>query len=86
MQLRQWSTSLLPDYWLLRSHPDGRDVRPRAALAPMGKLRVAFLLGPIYATKNSATGELKGVAIDLGEELARRLGCRQPSPTHASAT
>jgi polar amino acid transport system substrate-binding protein len=47
---------------------------PKTALAPTGKLRVAFLLGPIYATRNSATGELKGVAIDLGQELARRIG------------
>ena len=46
----------------------------RQALAPTGKLRGAFLLSPIYATKDSATGELKGVAIDLGQALARRIG------------
>ncbi|MBT2324648.1 transporter substrate-binding domain-containing protein [Variovorax paradoxus] len=46
----------------------------RTATAPTGTLRVAFLLGPIYATKDSATGELKGVAVDLGKELARRVG------------
>jgi len=46
----------------------------RAAVAPMGKLRVAFLSAPIYATKDSATGELRGVAVDLGKELARRVG------------
>lgn len=45
-----------------------------AAVAPTGKLRVAFLSAPIYATKDSATGELKGVAVDLGKELARRVG------------
>ncbi|MGH8618674.1 MAG: transporter substrate-binding domain-containing protein [Burkholderiales bacterium] len=39
---------------------------------PTGKLRVAFLSAPIYATKDPATGELKGVAITLGRELARR--------------
>ena len=44
------------------------------ALAPTGKLRIAFLLGPIYATKDPATGELKGVAVDLGKDLARRVG------------
>ena len=44
------------------------------ALAPTGKLRVAFLLGPIHATKDLATGELKGVAVDLGKDLARRVG------------
>ena len=46
----------------------------KAAMAPTGKLRVAFLLVPLYATKDSATGELKGVAVDLGKELARRVG------------
>ncbi len=46
----------------------------RAALAPTGKLRVAFISAAIYATKDPATGELKGVAVDLGKELARRVG------------
>jgi polar amino acid transport system substrate-binding protein len=46
----------------------------RQALAPSGQLRVAFLSGVLYATKEPATGELKGVAVDLGEELARRVG------------
>lgn len=45
----------------------------RAALAPTGKLRVAFLSAPIYATKDVATGEFKGVAVDLGKELAQRV-------------
>ncbi len=46
----------------------------RQALAPTGKLRVAFLSAPIYAIKDPTTGELKGVAVDLGKELARRVG------------
>ena len=46
----------------------------RQALAPTGKLRVAVLVAAIYATRDSATGELKGVAVDLGKELARRVG------------
>ena len=46
----------------------------RQALAPTGKLRVAFFLAPLYAIKDPATGELKGVAVDLGTELARRVG------------
>lgn len=45
----------------------------KAALAPTGTLRVAFLLAPVYATKDPSTGELKGVAVDLGKELARQL-------------
>jgi polar amino acid transport system substrate-binding protein len=52
----------------------GASSETRAAVAPTGKLRVAFLSVPIYATKDPATGELKGVAIDLGKELARRVG------------
>jgi polar amino acid transport system substrate-binding protein len=46
----------------------------RQALAPTGHLRVAFLSGPLYARKDPTTGELKGVAVDLGRELARRVG------------
>ena len=46
----------------------------RAALAPTGKLRVAIFSAPIFAIKDPATGELKGVAVDLGKDLARRIG------------
>ena len=46
----------------------------RQALAPTGKLRVAFVSAVIFAIKDPATGELKGVAVDLGKELARRVG------------
>ena len=46
----------------------------RQALAPTGQLRVAFLSGVLYATKDTTTGELKGVAVDLGREVARRMG------------
>lgn len=53
-------------------------VRPDAAvveaLAPQGKLRTAFLAGPIYATADPSTGRYRGVAVDLGEALARQLG------------
>lgn len=47
----------------------------RQALAPTGKLRVALQLGnPLNVVRDSASGEMKGVAFDLGKELARRLG------------
>lgn len=46
----------------------------QAAVAPTGKLRVAFLSAVIYGMKDSATGEVKGMAVDLGKELARRVG------------
>jgi polar amino acid transport system substrate-binding protein len=45
------------------------------ALAPTGKLRVGLLDGDAtQAIKDSASGELKGVGFDLGDDLARRLG------------
>jgi polar amino acid transport system substrate-binding protein len=62
----------------------GAGSEPSTAVAPTGKLRVAFLLGPIYATKDSATGQLKGVAIDLGQELARRMGVPFEAVSYAS--
>ena len=46
-----------------------------AALAPSGTLRAAINFGnPILATKNAATGEARGVSVDLARELGRRLG------------
>ena len=53
------------------------DITPavRADLAPTGKLRAAINYGNfILATKDKATGESRGVAIDLTQEIARRLG------------
>lgn len=47
----------------------------RTALAPEGRLRAGINYGNfILATKDTATGESRGVAIDLTRELARRLG------------
>src|SRR5687768_4784842 len=44
-------------------------------IAPTGKLRVGFLsTTPLHATKDPSSGEFKGVAVDLGKELARRIG------------
>jgi len=53
------------------------DITPvvRADLAPTGKLRAAINYGNfILATKDRATGESRGVAIDLAQEVGRRLG------------
>jgi polar amino acid transport system substrate-binding protein len=50
------------------------DETARAALAPTGKLRVAFFSAPIYGVKDPATGNLKGLGIDLGSGLAKSLG------------
>jgi polar amino acid transport system substrate-binding protein len=46
-----------------------------ADLAPTGKLRAAINFGnPVLAGKDPATGEARGVSIDLSRELAARLG------------
>ncbi|MDR0226641.1 MAG: ABC transporter substrate-binding protein [Burkholderiaceae bacterium] len=51
----------------------GRDIT--AALAPTGRLRASINLGnPVLAGRDSATGALQGVSIDLAQELGRRLG------------
>jgi len=52
-------------------------MRPAAVadLAPTGKLRAAINFGnPVLASKDAATGEAKGVSVDLARELAQRLG------------
>lgn len=47
----------------------------RAELAPHGKLRAGMNLGnTLFTTKDAATGELRGVSVDLMQELAARLG------------
>jgi len=53
------------------------DITPavRADLAPTGKLRAGINYGNfILAIKDRATGESSGVAVDLLQDLARRLG------------
>ncbi len=45
------------------------------SLAPSGKLRAAINFGnPILASRDAATGEARGVSVDLARELSRRLG------------
>jgi polar amino acid transport system substrate-binding protein len=44
-------------------------------LAPTGKIRAAINFGnPILATKDPATGQARGVSVDLARELGRRVG------------
>jgi polar amino acid transport system substrate-binding protein len=46
----------------------------RAVLAPKGKLRVgAFPGSPLSIARDRGTGEIHGLSIDLGKELAKRL-------------
>lgn len=47
----------------------------RAEFAPTGKLRAAINYGnPVLAARDAASGELRGVTVDLAHELGRRLG------------
>ena len=47
-------------------------------LIPTGKLRVAIAIAPapsaFYAVKDATTGKFRGVSVDLGAALARKLG------------
>jgi polar amino acid transport system substrate-binding protein len=47
-------------------------------LIPTGKLRVAIAIAPapsaLYAVRDSTTGKFRGVTVDLGAALARKLG------------
>jgi polar amino acid transport system substrate-binding protein len=54
---------------------DAAGAAVRAALAPSGTLRAAINFGnAVLAAKDEATGEARGVSVDLARELARRLG------------
>lgn len=76
MRIRDWLSAAVVG--LLVGGCAGMQTAPnpetKAAVAPTGKLRVAFVSAVIFATKDPATGEFKGVAVDLGKELARRVG------------
>lgn len=76
MRVRDWITAGIVGIVISGCAGMQSELSPetRAAMAPTGKLRVAFLLVPIYAGKDPASGDLKGVAVDLGKELARRVG------------
>lgn len=55
------------------SHAPSPEVRQ--ALAPTGKLRVGVYPGsPFSLMRDPATGETRGVAVEVGREFARRLG------------
>jgi polar amino acid transport system substrate-binding protein len=50
-------------------------VEARQALAPTGTLRVALqLANPLNVTQAAPSAEMTGVGLDLGKELAQRLG------------
>jgi len=77
MRIASWLTAALAGLLLAGCagmQPAAPSAEVRAALAPSGTLRVAFVTALIYASKDPATGELKGMAVDMGRELARRAG------------
>jgi len=53
-------------------------VAPTTDVAPKGSLRVAIAVGPaasaFWATRDSATGDARGVTVELGKAAAARLG------------
>ena len=63
-------------------HPDAA-----ALLAPTGRLRASINLGnPILAGNDPATGEPRGVSVDLARALAQRLGVPLDLVTFPAAT
>lgn len=83
MKMRIWSVALISGLFILASvgAQGASDAEAKAALAPTGTLRVAFFSAPIYGVKDDETGKLKGLGIDLGSELAKRLGVPfEPTP------
>ena len=58
----------------------------RAELAPSGTLRAAINFGnPVLATQDVATGEARGVSVDLARELGKRLGIPVEFVTYTAA-
>jgi polar amino acid transport system substrate-binding protein len=58
----------------------------RSELAPSGKLRAAINFGnPVLAQKDQASGEPRGVSVDMALELGQRLGAPVEFVTYDSA-
>lgn len=56
------------------SSPQSGSDSPFADIKSSGKLRVGMGLVPTFALKDAKTGELRGMAVELGRALAERLG------------
>ena len=73
----RWLTSMCVAALLAACAGVGTGPAPEArqALAPTGKLRMGLQVGNVLnVTRDPVTGEMKGIAFDMGQELARRLG------------
>ena len=83
--LRTWSTVLaLSLVSGCMTSPKVPDVA-RSELAPTGKLRAGMNLGnALFTTKDAATGELRGVSVDVMRELASRLAVPVEFVVHAT--
>jgi polar amino acid transport system substrate-binding protein len=55
-----------------------------ADIQSRGRVRIGIGLVPTFATKDPATGELRGIAIELGRALAERLGVELVPVTYPS--
>jgi polar amino acid transport system substrate-binding protein len=77
--VKWWLVLVLALVSACASIPDVRTAAARKELAPTGTLRVGVVIAPVaanpfFATKDPATGKRRGVTIDLGAELAQKLG------------
>jgi len=81
------STAALVVSPLLCACATAGSVRPETKeIAPKGSLRAAINFGnPVLAQKDPATGEPRGVSVDLSRELGRRLGVPVELVTYQSA-
>jgi len=74
MFARTWLAVSLVVALVACATPPALSPQARGELAPSGKLRAAINYGnPVLARKDGASGELRGVTVDLSRELARRL-------------
>jgi polar amino acid transport system substrate-binding protein len=84
--VRQAAIFLLAALAACSSEPPRPSPEAVAQLAPTGKLRAAINFGnPVLASKDPASGEPRGVSVDLSRELARRLGVPLEIVAYAAA-
>ncbi len=72
--LRSFATALATLLIVSCATSPGAPEAARSELAPTGKLRAGMNLGnALFTTQDAATGELRGVSVDLMRKLASRL-------------
>ena len=77
MSSRAWKFAVVGGLMMAMTSAATGQAQPndiRQQLAPAGALRVGVLMVSYFAVPDEASGRLKGVIPDLGEELARRAG------------